>query len=170
VEHLRDGREHLRDGVPEHALVQLSPKRKHSLTLSWLRRSLGSTLLQSKARFVRPSTARKYPPTQAACRCAWCDESPPARPGTRQPPVTRANRQQTSASATAPSRAMTLLALSRNEQPHWTSPNLHRCSDRLGPRTPSDNKEGIIFQFNTRLSSSLFDWTHGPLTRAVIPS
>jgi hypothetical protein len=66
----------------------------------------------------------RTPPTRAACPCACCDESQPARPGILQPPGTRASLQQTSASATSPSRAMTLPALSRNEQPHWTSPNL----------------------------------------------
>src|SRR5271155_4813986 len=40
--------------IPQHAHVQLSPKRKRSLTLSRLRRSLGSTLLQSKAPLCLP--------------------------------------------------------------------------------------------------------------------
>jgi hypothetical protein len=78
---------------------------------------------QGAALSALPLHARTQP-TRAACPCACCDESQPARPGILQPPGTRASLQQTSASATAPSRAMTLPSLSRNEQPHWTSPNL----------------------------------------------
>jgi hypothetical protein len=52
---------------------------------------------------------------------------------------------------------MTLLALSRNEQPHWTSPNLQPLATMEVILTPSNNKEGIIFQLNTRPSSPLFD-------------
>jgi hypothetical protein len=61
-------------------------------------------------------------PTPAAYRCACCDESQPAWPGTRQPRGTHASLQQTSFPATTPSRAMTLLPRIRNEQPHWTTP------------------------------------------------
>jgi hypothetical protein len=78
---------------------------------------------QGAAWSALPQRART-PPTRAACPCGCCGESQPARPGIRQPPSTRASLQQTSASATTPSRAMTLPPLSRNEQPHWTSPNL----------------------------------------------
>jgi hypothetical protein len=84
---------------------------------------------QGAALSALPLRART-PPTRAACPCACCDESQPARPGILQPSGTRASLQQTSASATTPSRAMTLPALSRNEQPHWTGPNLQPWHER----------------------------------------
>ena len=101
---------------------------------------------QGAALSALPLRART-PLSLAACPCACCDESRPARPGILQPPGTRAGLQQTSASATTPSRAMTLPALSRNEQRHWTSPNLQpwqpwRRVPDLAPCTPTPPRRG----------------------------